>query len=124
MTQENNYTKDEKMNIANAIIRQMGGLNRLNAMIGAKNFLALNAGVRFDFKMNPKINRCEIELNEMDLYNVKFYKNCKITGREKTIEAMDKKIAKSHTVVKSFEGVYDDMLNSIFENTTGLNLSL
>ena len=121
MTQEN---KNKQMEIANTIIKQMGGSRRLSAMVGAKNFLALNAGVRFDFKMNTKINRCEIALNDMDLYDVKFFKICKITGREKTIEAMDKKIAKSHTVVNSTEGTYADMLNQIFETTTGLRLSL
>ena len=49
MTAINNNTKDAQMEIANTIIRQMGGAGRLGAMIGAKNFLALNSGVRFDF---------------------------------------------------------------------------
>jgi len=117
MTTEN---KNQQMEIANTIIRQMGGAGRLGAMIGAKNFLALNSGVRFDFKMNTKMNRCEIELNSMDLYDVKFYKNCKITGNEKTIKAMDKKIAKSQKVVEASEGIYNEMLKPIFESTTGL----
>lgn len=124
MTTENNYTDDEKLEIANTIIGQMGGSGRLSAMIGAKNFLALKSGVRFDFKINTKMNRCQIELNSMDLYDVKFYKNCKITGNEKTVEAMDKKIAKSQKVVESIDGIYNDMLKPIFESTTGLYLSL
>lgn len=115
---------NKQMEIANTIIKQMGGSRRLSAMVGAKNFLALESGVRFDFKLNTKMNRCEITLNSMDLYDVKFFKNYKITGREKTIEAMDKKIAKSHAVVDSTEGVYEDMLNQTFETTTGLRLSL
>ena len=123
MTTETN-TKDEQIEIANTIIRQMGGSGRLGAMIGAKHFVALNSGVRFDFKMNTKMNRCQIELNSMDTYDVKFYKNCKITGREKTVEAMDKKITKSQKVVEAIEGIYNDMLKSIFESTTGLYLSL
>lgn len=124
MTTENNYTKDVQMDIANTIIKQMGGSGRLGAMIGARNFLALKSGVRFDFKMNSKMNRCQIELNSMDTYDVKFYKNCKITGNEKTIEAMDKKIAKSQKVVEAIDGIYNDMLKPIFESTTGLYLSL
>ncbi len=117
-------TQNEQLEIANTIIKQMGGSSRLSAMVGAKNFLALDSGVRFNFKLNTKMNRCEIELNDMDMYDIKFFKNYKITGREKTIEAMDKKITRSHTVVDSTEGVYGDTLTQIFETITGLRLSL
>jgi len=119
------YTKDEQTEIATTIINQMGGAGKLKSMIGVKMFVVLEeGGVKFNFKMNPKINKCEIKLNDMDLYDMKFYKSYKITGNEKSIEAMDQKIAKSNVIIKSIDGLYNDTLKNVFESTTGLRLSL
>lgn len=124
MTTETNYTKDEQKEIAMTIINQMGGAGKLKAMLGVKTFGVIDGGVVFQFKMNPKMNKCEIKLNGMDLYDMKFFKHHNITGNEKTVEAMDKKIVKSQIVVEAFDGIYNDMLKPIFESTTGLRLSL
>jgi len=120
----NNNTQEENKRIAMTIINQMGGAGKLKAMLGVKQFLVIDEGVVFQFKMNSKMNKCEIKLNGMDLYDMKFYKYHNITGNEKTIEAMDKKIAKSQIVVEAIDGLYNDMLKSVFESTTGLRVSL
>lgn len=117
-------TKDQQIEIANTIISQLGGFGKLKAMVGMNNTLALESGLQFGFKGSRKINKCVITLTDMDLYEMSFYKNCKITGNEKSVDAMDRKIEKSREVVESFEGVYFDQLKPIFESTTGLNLSL
>ena len=121
---ENNNSRDEQIQIANTIINQMGGSGKLKAMVGAKDFLALDSGVQFKFKLNPKMNKVVIKYNDLDLYDVEFFKQANITGNEKTIEAIDKKVANGRIVVESFEGIYYDMLKPVFEETTGLRLSL
>lgn len=122
MTTRKQYAED--LETTYTIIKQMGGRNKLTAMTGASQFLAIKNGLRFDFAMNSKMNRCEIVLNDMDLYDVKFFKHYKITGREKSLKALDKKIAKSQTVVAKHEGLYYDQLVNVFEVVTGLDLSL
>lgn len=108
------YTDEEKMEIANTIIRQMGG-GRLRAMVGACDILALDAGVQFRFKGSKKANKVTIELTLMDTYNVTFYKIGRLNKK-----TFDMPIE----VVNKTEGAYEDMLIPLFEKTTGLYLSL
>jgi hypothetical protein len=98
--------------VAMTIIRQMGGMSKLRAMVRAKDFVALESGVQFGFKGNRKMNKCVIKLNGMDLYDVEFW-NIRITS--KTFKT---------DMVAEFNDCFNDMLINIFESTTGLYLSL
>ena len=63
------------MSIGQEILNQLGGAGRLKAMINAKNFVALDAGLRFRHMPGKNgANMAEIKLNGNDLYDVKFYK--------------------------------------------------
>lgn len=117
------YTKDEKLQIANTILNQLGGTGKLKATIGINNTLALDSGLQFSFKGSRKMNRCTVELNSMD-HDIKFYKiptlrtNC-------TSAALDKyfaNIEKCKIPVAQFNNQYSDMLIKTFEQTTGLYL--
>jgi hypothetical protein len=92
------------------ILEQMGNANRLGAMIGARDFLALDAGLQFKFAGSKTANCVKIELNDADLYDVAFYK-VKRGGLE-------------FAVVQENSNVYADQLRRLFETTTGLYLSL
>lgn len=94
--------------IAKTIIHQMGGFNRLVAMVGANYFMHGDDFVQFRFEGSRKANLVEITLNSLDLYDVTYYKAHGINCRE----------------VASSEGLFWDMLKSDFEQTTGLHLSL
>ena len=126
MTTENKYTDDEKIEIANTIIRQMGGGGKLRAMVGAKEIYATDAGVQFSFKLCKKMNKCVVDLNEMDVYNVKFYKiphlnpNCNSAALDRYFD----RLKKAKTPIVEFENIYEDQLIGVFESETGLDLSL
>jgi hypothetical protein len=97
--------------IANTIIQQLGfSASRMEAMIGAKNFMyaGSESWMSFRFKMNPKMNYCKITLNSMDTYDLEFGK---IHGMK-------------YKVVEEVKGIYNDGLKSVFEQTTQLYLSL
>ena len=109
------------MNTANIILAQLGGLGRISAMIGAKNFVSYSAaadseygesegGVAFKFPMRGagKPNHVKVILEADDTYTVTF---TQIRGLKfKTT---------SETAL-----VYAGDLARLFENTTGLRLSL
>lgn len=95
---------------AMVIFNQMGGRNRLNAMIGAYNFAFSSKDnyADFRFKLCKKYNYFRVKLNDLDLYDVTFMK----IGKND--------IKARHTI----ENIYADMLNEVFESETGLRLSL
>jgi hypothetical protein len=94
--------------IANTILKQLGGTGRLNAMTGAKNFVAIENGVQFKIGRNSKsINTVIIRLNGRDLYDVEF-------GRTRKYE---------FKVVNRIEDAYNDMLKDLFESNTGMYLT-
>lgn len=101
-------TKDEAKQTAN-IIRQQIGAKALY-MLGAKNFSFDAAGaLAFRIKGSKKVNYIKITLDRgMDLYNMELGK---IWGY-------------NYKVVAEETGLYDDMLNTIIENHTGLYTSL
>lgn len=77
------------MQIANEILRQLGGQRQLKIMVGAKNYVALADGnqpvngVQFDFmKAKDGINKVQIRLNGNDYYDVKFFAARGINCRE------------------------------------------
>lgn len=96
--------------IATTILNQMGGANRLGAMIGAKNFMAdVNClSFRFPIRGKNKANYFKVSLNGLDLYDTEFGI---IRGN-------------TYKVVSNEANLYSDQLKSYFENETGLSLSL
>ena len=83
------------------------------AIVGAKDFLASGDNhetLVFKFKGCKHTNAVRITLNAMDTYDVEFLK---INARKLTCET-----------VESVEGVYNDMLQDVFESFTGLYLTL
>lgn len=100
----------EKLEVANEILRQIGGSGRLSAMIGAHSFVGGENSLSFQFKARAKnsIKAVRITLNAMDLYDVEFIKIR----------------AGKVSVFKTSEGIYNDNLKSAIENNLGLYLSL
>jgi hypothetical protein len=93
------------------ILRQLGG-SKFIAMTGSKNFV-YDSKTPYYLSMHLSRNKAraqylKIELNGLDLYNVTF----------------SKLVNNEIVTVKSFENVYDDMLQSIFTEVTGLNTHL
>lgn len=89
------------------LIKQLGGMGRLRAMIGAHSFVAGEKELHFQFKGSAKANRVVIKL-ENDVYGVAFY-----AGRGVKIRK-----------VAEVEGVYADALRRVFEAESGLYLSI
>jgi hypothetical protein len=108
-----NLTQEEPpMNAqqAQTTLNQLGGINKIHAMTGAKDFARDEAGqyVSFKFLGCKTANYIKITLTWEDLYEMEF-------GKLKKWE---------YEVVKSINGVYAEDLKRIFEDTTGLALSL
>lgn len=95
--------------IAKTIGEQLTGaknpMNRLSAMIGAKDFVALGNGLAFKY---PRAKYVKITLNSKDLYDIEF---SNLRGIKQTIK-------------KTIEGVYAEDLKKTFEDYTKLYLSL
>src|SRR5437763_1905159 len=95
--------------IADTTAQYLGGYGRLNVMIGAKNFSYDKEGtLTFRFKMCKKANCVRFKLNGKDLYDVEFLKLGKVDFK----------------VVKEYNDLYFDQLRKIFEEYTGLYLTL
>lgn len=96
--------------MAQVTLSALGGSNRLSAMIGAKHFTYDNdtGCTTFHFQMCPKANIVSFELTPLDEYKITFFKLKKF-GVEK---------------VKEIEGIYIEQLRDIFEDFTGLYLTL
>ena len=92
---------------ANTILAQLGG-NRFIAMTGAKYFTCDDKSLSFQFPNRSSTNCCRITLNSMDTYDMDFKRVYGIKV----------------TPVKTYEGIYDTMLQDIFTEQTGLCLSL
>lgn len=98
------------MTIAQTILAQLGG-NKFIAMTGAKNLADLGNGLQFKLPSNfakNKINCVSIKLNEMDLYDVKFF----------NIRGVNLK------TIAVCEDVYSEDLQNIFTDHTGLDTHL
>lgn len=104
--------ENEMANLATAetIIKQMGGTRILSAMIGARNFAGDETSIQFSFKGSRKVNKCRIILDASDTYTLELWKINK-----RTFEM---------TKVYELDGLYHDMLTPVFEQETGLYLSL
>ena len=77
-------------------------------MVAAHNLLDHGDALSFKFKGSRKLTYCKVALDESDTYTVVF-------GRIRKYEIVGK---------QEFSGVYADRLTSLFEETTGLRLSL
>ena len=104
--------------IANTIYQQLGG-GRFTAMTGAKNFIALENGLRFNIPTNAsKANKVTVTLDADDTYTVTFTRytpySFKITknGFKETPEKI--------VVIKELDGIYCDMLQDTFTAVTGM----
>ena len=111
-----NNTLTERQIIAQTIADQLvqgdgTGFTRIAIMIGARNFIAHEAGLSFKFPQRKRSlpNHCKVTLDASDTYTVEFSRIGK-RGLEVT------KLA-------SLAGIYAEDLKSTFETTTGLYLS-
>lgn len=111
------------MKIAEIILKQLGGMNRLSMMIGAKDFFSdgkNNETLSFNLKRGAanKISNVCITLNSMDTYDVSF---------NKVVRKKDKQLGimiPSKVEVSKVEGCYVDMLKNTLEQNLELYLSL
>lgn len=96
--------------VGDTIAKQMGGMNRLVAMLGASQFVKDGKSLQFKWpaKQRSRGNVVKITLRPDDTYDMEFF-NVSMKGKKS---------------VKKFEGVYADKLAEIFEKHTGWYLSL
>ena len=104
-------TTEEATQNAETILEQMGGKGRIGAMVGVTSFFMNvdknkgGAGFRFRARAAKAIKCVTIVLEASDTYTMKFYSLRGVVKHEVT-------------------DVYATDLKSIFEDTTGLYLSL
>lgn len=104
------------MRVASKILDQLGG-NKFIAMTGAKNFVSDGNTLRMTLPKNmSKANRLYITLENDDTYTMRFFKFTAGRLNKKTFEFTEDKI----TEVRTIEGVYFDMLQSLFTEVTGM----
>ena len=102
--------------VAQTIYQQLGG-GRFAAMTGAKNFVALENGIKFNIGRNSsKANMVKITLNGLDLYDVEFSKYTPFKFNYKTGAIREEKVE----TVAMFEDYYGDMLQDAFTRVTGM----
>ena len=108
-----NERLEEQKLTATTIIQQMGGFGKLKAMVNARDFCALKAGVKFRFTGSRMSNICIVNLDEaLDLYDFELWR---VGTRKGQIYSK---------LVHTETGLYFDMLKPTFEEETGLRLSL
>lgn len=100
-------------------------MNRMKAMIGAKDFLqdAENCWVRFKFaaKAINKANMVKITLTPSDLYKVEFIRQQRKLNKEVSIPEAGIKIYDDvFTAISEIDGLFAEDLKSYFEKETGL----
>jgi len=111
MTTERRYSKERSKEIASTILKQLGG-NKFIAMTGAKNLGFGDGSLSFNIGRNAKkVNQVEIILGKWDLYKV-IFRNINMR-RNDPVE-----------IIKEVDGVYDNMLQEIFEENTGMYTKL
>ncbi len=94
---------------AKTIIQQLGGLTLLRLLLGTRQVLFSNNGVRFDIHGCAKINCVKIEYDAgMDLYQMKFFR---VSAHKASLN-----------LVAQYEEVYADQLCDMIESETGLFL--
>jgi len=108
MNTQRKYSSEESREIGATILAQLGG-GKFIAMTGAKELGFGDGTLEFRIGRNSsKANKVMIRLEDNDTYTIVFFSFRKMELKE----------------VKKFEGVYDDNLQSIFTDFTGLYTSL
>ena len=102
--------------IANTILNQLGG-NRFVAMTGAKNFVALENGIRFKIGRNKsKANTVKITVNGLDLYDIEFIKftpfKSSVNHKTCTVTTRDEKTV---TIAQNAENIKEKYLNNLIK---------
>lgn len=103
-----------EMQIADEILRELGGAIRLGSAISVDQFVTMQGGVNvlggvmFRFKASSIVNSCLIYLNCDGTYTVRF---AKVSNYGMTIK-----------IVYNESGICCDQLPEIFERETGLNI--
>ena len=95
---------------AGEVLRQLGG-NRFIMMTGAKNFVKNDAKKTISFKIgrnSKRVNHVRITLNSMDTYDMEF-----LWISVKGIKVVSKEM-----------GVYNNSLQAVFTEHTGMDTSL
>ena len=93
---------------ADTILDQLGGAGRLVAMTNAKNFVYDGASLAFKFSNRRGPNYCKIALAHDDTYTVTLGRIVKYDLRSSS----------------TINGIFAGDLVELFENATGLRLSL
>ena len=98
--------------VAFTILDQIGGQRRLVTMTGAKDFLVSEDSVQFAIGRGAKdgINKVVIKLNDLDTYDVQFWRLLK--------RGLDCKLVVEHN------GIYAEDLQRVFTDATGFHLTL
>ena len=120
--------------LAQEIIRQLGG-NRFVAMTGAKDFVAIDYGLRFRIGRNKSsANIVKIKLDIYDTYTMEFWRTSnfnpyklliKYTEQGLSSDEIKAKIEKAEEnskpkKLKEYNGLYCDQLQEFFTEYTGL----
>ena len=99
----------DKHPIAKMIFEQLHIRRLFTAMVGAKDYVATDNGLRFRIgKNSSKANRIEISLDPNDTYTITFARVAK--GGYNALECID--------------NVYVDMMHDVIERYTGLYTTL
>ncbi len=124
-TEDNVASRMRKRQIANTILTQMGGAGKLKLMTGAKNFIALDSGVSFEFPTVHRRNYIKVTLEPDDTYTVEFGRKKRITPGLMGAMDPEKPISMEdfYTKISEHTDIYFDQLKELFEKETGLYLS-
>lgn len=96
--------------VAETILAQLGGLRRLNVMLGVKYANTLQNGLSLGFTAQGEgqINQIDILLEPSDTYRIEFYR---VRGGRAVLK-------------ETYVAIYADSLKEAIKRATGLNLSL
>ena len=118
------YQTEHNKQIASIIAQQLGGINRLIAFIGAKQFVCGHEerGSFLQFGWNASTrngaDKIKIILNASDTYTVEFWKTPRTMKELKTATDDFNQFR-----VFLIDNIYHDQLMDLFEDHTGLYLT-
>lgn len=121
------------MEVSKTILSQLGG-NRFIVMTGAKDFVAIDNGLKFRIGRNKsKANVVRIILDPDDTYTMEFWSIREVNVYKIMMKCMEKGLsneemndkikdaeAKSNMKLKEYNGLYFDQLQEFFTEYTGL----
>lgn len=103
------YDFERAKEVAATTCDYLGGHRVLTLMVGARDFSYDGEGaLRFRFKGSRKANYVEFVVKGADLYDVRFWRITKSSVKK----------------TANFEDVYFDQLRDVFEQATGLLITL